>query len=252
MNSSSQGPGSKQQLSERFTVNLNAYALAAGAAGVSLLAMIQPAEADVVYTPANQSIPTNQFFSIDLNHDGSPDFRFLQGTFHYHNFTENLSVWPLGRNRIAQSSKGFAAALPMGASIGPHQTLDKTNRLAVVETRGFQYGSTYTGVYTRHVYGPWAYAQNRYLGVGFTIDGTVHYGWIRISVVLQTERFQATITGYAYETVANQTIHAGQLTEEASLPQGSAPVAQRSLGMLALGSPGLDLWRREDSSLSVQ
>jgi hypothetical protein len=36
--------------------DLTAYALAAGAAGVSLLSLAQPSEAEVVYTPANQTI----------------------------------------------------------------------------------------------------------------------------------------------------------------------------------------------------
>jgi hypothetical protein len=243
----SQGPGGEQRRPQSFTNNLNAYALAAGAAGVSMLAMVQPAEADIVFTPENKQLPVNTFLPIDLNHDGAADFRLLLGTFHYHNFTDDLSIWPLDKNRIAQSSKGFAAALAMGAPIGPNQTLEKTNRLPMVETHGFRYGSTFTGVYSRHVYGPWINnTQSRYLGVGFTIDGAIHYGWIRVAVVLQFERVQATITGYAYETVASQKIHAGQLTEEASALE-SAPMAQPSLGALALGSPGLELWRREDS-----
>jgi hypothetical protein len=76
-----------------------------------------------------------------------------------------------------------------------------------------------------------------------------------------------TITGYAYEIIADQSLKAGQLSDEATAPPQSAPLAapvksvptqaaqaqaSPALGALALGSTGLQLWRREDSLLPVQ
>ena len=52
--------------------NLMSYAVAAGAAGVGLLALAQPAEAKIVFTPAHKSIGVSTL--IDLNHDGINDF----------------------------------------------------------------------------------------------------------------------------------------------------------------------------------
>jgi len=46
------------------------YALAASAAGVSLLALAQSSEAKVAYTKVHQVIGTNGIYSLDLNHDG--------------------------------------------------------------------------------------------------------------------------------------------------------------------------------------
>jgi hypothetical protein len=53
--------------------NLMSYAMAAGAAGVGLLALAQPADAKIVYTPAHRNIGAKTF--IDLNHDGINDFK---------------------------------------------------------------------------------------------------------------------------------------------------------------------------------
>ena len=72
MNSSLRNASS---LSNSFHQQLNGYALAAGAAGVALLALAQPSEARIVYTPAHKKLPLNKDFFLDLNHDRTTDFR---------------------------------------------------------------------------------------------------------------------------------------------------------------------------------
>jgi hypothetical protein len=62
-------------VSESFQRRLDLYALAASTAGVSLLALVQPVEAEIVYTPTNQKIGVNTPFNLDLNHDGITDFQ---------------------------------------------------------------------------------------------------------------------------------------------------------------------------------
>ena len=62
-------------LSESVHQRLNMYALAASAAGVGVLALAQPAEAKIIYTPAHKSIGAKTF--LDLNHDGVHDFKFI-------------------------------------------------------------------------------------------------------------------------------------------------------------------------------
>ena len=53
-----------------------------------------------------------------------------------------------------------------------------------------------------------------YLGLQFLINGETHYGWAAVDVVFDTSQrpwtFSATLTGYAYETVAGQSIAAGR------------------------------------------
>jgi hypothetical protein len=59
-------------LSQRLNKPLLAYLATAGAAGVSMLAMTQSAEAKVVYTPTDRAITSGSH--LDLNNDGTADF----------------------------------------------------------------------------------------------------------------------------------------------------------------------------------
>jgi len=68
-------PGNASSLSNSIHQQLNGYGLAAGAAGVALLALAQPSEAKIVYTPAHEKLPLNKDFFLDLNHDRTTDFR---------------------------------------------------------------------------------------------------------------------------------------------------------------------------------
>src|SRR5579859_1702107 len=62
------------ELSEALHQQLNLYAIAAGAAGVGMLALAQAAEAKIVYTPAHKVISPNTNFYLDLLNNDSHDF----------------------------------------------------------------------------------------------------------------------------------------------------------------------------------
>ncbi len=242
-----------QQPSDLLKTLMNSYALAAGAAGVSLLALTQPADAEIVYTPQNSTIPLDKTVTVDLNHDGTPDFGFFFYTFAYHSFRGSVDVLPLhGAGVVVPGGGGgggYAAALFAGNNIGESRSFGGVRQF-LLRTNGFAYDSS---VYHRSVHGLWSNVTNRYLGVRFKdSEGATHYGWLRLTVSDDRRQIKATITGYAYETVADQPIEAGQLNEQAGVSSESAPFAQSSLGALALGSSGLQLWRRDDSLLSVQ
>lgn len=49
-------PGATAELSDSLHHRLNSYALAASAAGVGVLAVAQPADAKIVYTPTPQRV----------------------------------------------------------------------------------------------------------------------------------------------------------------------------------------------------
>jgi hypothetical protein len=86
--------------------------------------------------------------------------------------------------------------------------------------------------------GPWVGkgkgVRNRYLGLKFVVHGKVHYGWARFSVTLahhrQYDDVSGTLTGYAYETVPNKPIIAGQITGPDVIT-----VQPETLGRLARG-----------------
>jgi len=106
-------------------------------------------------------------------------------------------------------------------------------------------------------YGPWGKAQNqnRYLGLELLIKGKVHFGWARLSVSCQGSVVFATLTGYAYETIPGKSIIAGATKG----PDDAEPTAALSshtpepvtLGALALGAPGLSIWRRKESAAAA-
>lgn len=74
-----------------------------------------------------------------------------------------------------------------------------------------------------------------YLGVEFSINGQTHYGWIRLDIETNLLWY---IEGYAYESVPNRPILAGE-----TKGNSDETVSNPTLGHLALGAPGLAAWR---------
>jgi hypothetical protein len=216
-----------------------------------MLASVQTAEARIVYTPANLTIPVNGgLIQLDLNHDGIADFAFSSVSYSTHGFGDFfLKIEPdQNSNEIAdQVSKGHmcAAALAKGVQVGPksrfHQ--DPANGLYMWF---FARGGTQTRTTS---FGPWRGLRGqRYLGLKFVVNGKTHYGWARVKF----EQNATTVTGYAYETIPNKFIIAGKTkgpdemwTEEADAALIMPTRETAGLGLLALGAPGLSTWRRE-------
>ena len=240
-------------LSRPTRQRLNMYALAAGAAGVSLAALTSPANAEIVYTPAHVSIlGPRGFYHLDLNHDGVVDFTIANTT----NYTTDQAFWdlfakgPPGNSIVGTFvGQGFPAsahAFFAGAQIGPGKHFFP----GAAKLATFYYGG---GGNSSH--GNWVNVTSRYLGVKFQIGGQTHYGWARFSVKVTKSPINifAELTGYAYETVPNMPIIAGKTSGGAAsgIPEAlNAPApASATLGMLAMGAPALAVWRREELPL---
>ncbi len=211
------------KISDSLSRQLNTYALAASAAGVSVLALARASEAKVVYTETHQVTRAGVPLYIDLNHDGIKDF-VLRTTWYagsYFKIGLDASGYRNTDNAVAgrrfKSSSGYffsaAFALPAGARIGPKRKFPVHHPFMAVELfngRSSQYSDL----------GPWAGkgkgVRDRYLGLKFVVHGKVHYGWARLSVTLghrrQFDDVSATLTGYAYETIPNKAIITGQIT----------------------------------------
>jgi len=206
---------------------LCAYALAAGAGGVGLLALALPAEAEIVYTPVHRTLQPNHHLSIDLNNDGIADIT-LNNEIGLNTSSRSDELFASGgvqQNAVITSHTNFALALPAGAPIGSSGAFSIVGFMAF----GFRAygGTTIIGL-------PWANVTRRYLGVRFQINGETHYGWARLSVKVANARVVAGLTGYAYETIANQPLKAGQTTGTAD--DAAAASDAGTLGVLALGS----------------
>jgi hypothetical protein len=210
-------------ISDSLNRQLNTYGLVASAAGVSVLALAGASEATVVYTETHQVTHTGLPLYLDLNQDGIKDF-FLRTSFYRGSsgLQAGLNAAGYGNasNRVAGrrfSLSGYflsaASALRAGARIGPKDNFSVPSPVMAEELFN-GVGSQYSDL------GPWAGkgtgVQDRYLGLKFIIGGEVHYGWARLSVTLghhrQFDDVIGTLTGYAYETVPNKPIVAGQTT----------------------------------------
>lgn len=238
-------------VSEVLDRRLAAYALAAGAAGVSISAIAQEAQpSTIVYTPANISFYGGRRYlqppiPLDLNNDGITDITISAGGSGYSLGTASITYYQGAAVWQAPEGNGaFRRALGSGAAIGSKRKFLGGTLLL----KGIQE----FGRLRRHSYGhsrclgPFQAPNSQspltaYLGVSFLISGETHYGWIRLTTYCDGGTVTGTITGYAYETVPNAPIPAGK-TESGT---AAAPTAAAgTLGMLGLGSGGLALWRK--------
>jgi hypothetical protein len=246
-------------VSESAQQHLSTYAPAAVVAVLILLALTEPSEARIVYTPTN--VQVDNPYNLDLNHDGITDFTLQQnhtqrGGFCGESLWDSLVETPAQGNSVAVAS-GFPAALRQGVEIGPGRTFGSNPDMETVERIYFLfYHHCLKG---ERMFGPWLNVSNRYLGLEFQIKGKTHYGWARLSVQVGYVYINATLTGYAYETIPNKSIIAGQTKgaadewdEESFVPSASlsSPISNTpqptSFGMFALGAQIVPLWRRKE------
>jgi hypothetical protein len=238
------------------------YALAATAAGVGMLALAPAAAARIVYTPAHVTLPIGQFYGLDLNHDGKTDFAFYHGSqCHEQTCVADVFISNVAGNEM-WGQHHSASALRAGVRIGSRGKFSSSAAHMADWVCFCQTGHTST-----RFSGQWANGgkgvKNRYLGLKFQINGKIHFGWARLNVKFKPsgQRFSlvATLTGYAYETVANRPIVTGKTKRPVKISSADqandAEFSVRTpkpatLGLLAMGAPGLSIWRREESAAS--
>jgi hypothetical protein len=220
------------QLSESLHQRLNSYALAASAAGVGMLAIVPPAVARIIYTPTHHRIEVNTFYTLDLNHDGTPDFIISNWV----GSGEALSVCPENPGRYCAAyrgrpandiwghpspydrTKGWASALPAGFKVGPNDTHLHRGHFLMA------------GISQSGGWGDWLGRQPKYLGFKFFIHGKAHYGWAHVNVTLNSQSgLVGTLSGYAYETIPNKPIITGKTHGR----------DEATLGRLAQGASGI-------------
>jgi hypothetical protein len=220
------------------------YSLAA--AGVSLLALGQPAESEVVFTKKTIPIPITQGccqgVEISFANNGQNNLGFFLYSF---GSSRVLNVHPLSSKESGVIAQSYVLALTRGAKIGPSDTFSNGYGRTIESTsRSTRGDKLYRGYWAGN-------PTNRYVGVRFFISGQMHYGWVRLTVNTSKQHvMSATITGYAYETVPNKAILAGtaaKTTAGAKVPGKIQNQDGASLGMLALGAESLPLWRREET-----
>jgi len=233
-----------QRLNPALERRWAAYALAASA---GLAATAQPALAKIVYTPPRHYIIT-PVEGLPIRFEGSVTFQFSVACFYSPLF--GLATLDVFKGRfdgqasviaLNNSPKYSAAALSSGAEIGPGGNFMNVGNDSPARMAYKHY----------HITGQWAHAQHRFLGLRFTLGGNTYYGWAEFSVFVggpyQPNEIVALPEGYAFQTVPNQPIAAG-----AGRPHTASAMQPATLGLLAVGAPGLTYWRRKESPVQLE
>jgi hypothetical protein len=239
-------------LSESCQERLNAYALAAGAASLGLLALVPAAEGKIIYTPVNLPLMNQNQVFFDLNHDGINDFSFYGQSISRRSistFFFRLTVSPAQQGNAiwgieSHEHASCAASLPGGVRVGPKRPF-QANRVVMLDWSGGPFGGT--------AYCPWTgKTGTAYLGLKFEIKGQTHFGWARVRTA-SIFPYRVSLTGYAYETIPNKPIITGKRKgpDAMSSVRQPSPAALNAptripatVGVLALGWPALSVWRR--------
>lgn len=241
------------QLGESLSKRLAAYALAAtAAAGIGLAAGPAPAEGSVISHTASLTVSctrvhTDDIFScqshatLDIVGAVNLTFRVAGNSVNTEGFERHLTLDVIGKGAeiAVSSSRAFSFQGPArfgnGHPIGPAEGFlppGSSGAMALIFP------------IIPNALGNWLSGRG-YLGFEFSSHGE-HFGWVAASVSNRGEGaiFALDVTGYAYDTVAGQTILAGQTT---AVPEPG------TLVLLALGALGLTaLRKRKLSAVSDQ
>jgi hypothetical protein len=215
-----------EALSLRLQQRLFSYAVAGAAIG----AFPPQAQGEIIYTPVHSRIDSS--FYLDLNHDGVNDFQVSSS---YLSGVAKVNVVPvISGNKIAATPEGCFLRIPGAAPLNGGTVIGKELFFRSDANCVLRFNSGY--------YGPWVGVQEGFLGVSFLISGERHFGWIRMRIHdASCFGCVAGIKGYAYETIPGKPIKAG---DTGFAIRGELEPA--TPGILALGTLGLQRWRRED------
>lgn len=250
-------PRATVELSKSLQQELNNYALAAGAAGVGLLALVPPAEAKIIYTPAHAKVVFGHPVAVDLNHDGIVDFYLNSyGEYNIAAFSACEYLIKGSRGPFCSSVRGTNAirtkdsnGVYWGAALSDGAKIQRGDRFP---NGGVGLGEVFTGDGSSTTwYGPWLNGgkgvKDRYLGLKFKIKGRFHFGWARITVATSSNNFTAMLTGYAYETIPGRSIVAGR-----TKGPDVTTVDAASLGHLAAGASAISAERVKQTAATTQ
>jgi hypothetical protein len=208
------------------------------AVGLSMFALPQVTLAEVVCTPVKASLQGTGHLKFDLNNDGIQDVSvngystFIIGSDDNFFRSDYLGAHGLvAGNGIVAFGREFAFALRNGQEFGPSGDFPNAGFMA----------RHFSNLYSSSTRGQWKNVKSaRFLGVKFLISEETHYGWIRFtsSVTSRLSGVEATVDGYAYETVADKSVVAGMCDEEAMPAKTVMEAAPGSLGRLAVGMAG--------------
>ncbi len=210
---------------------LRAYTVS-GVAGLGMLCASH-AQGAVVYTLAETKGPGNGILAIDLNHDGIVDFGITFFSVSVDGSIEKSTfVVEYDQNGVAIASPGFGRAFTFGQGIGSKEAFVEGDATLVLAAYYFYLGPLSS---RSTIGGEFLNTKNKFLGLQLQFNGKTYYGWARVDVkYIRGQQMMYELVDYAYQDEPGRAILAGQ-----GIPRGM----EGSLGALALGEAGINLWR---------
>lgn len=144
---------------------------------------------------------------LDINGDGTPDF--ILRTQDPDTSINNAVLVPLGSSGIV-TANGYVANLNFGDVIGPSSSWT-TSKTTIGTLAIFEGGTSAEN-------GNFAGQTNGYIGFDLMSGGTNYYGWMYVSAPNQSglagdAGIYGTITEWAYQSLPNTPIFAGEVPE---------------------------------------
>ncbi len=182
------------------------------------------ANAQIVYTDVipdstmyciGNGLPCTQNYDLDLNTDAISDF--ILTSFHVNppqigNETiSRVNASPLNGNAVKDTlvnSDTVSIPLQLNAVIDSNLLLNQS-----WQTSGSQIlknGAYGGGLANDTVWGLWDSLADYYLGLRLLLSGQTHYGWVRLRVDVTNSYASLIVKDYAYNSIPNQPILAGQ------------------------------------------
>jgi hypothetical protein len=170
-----------------------------------LVITVANTKSQIVYTDVDPDVTVSEFlqgYGVDFNDDDKIDVHIT--------LLDNVGVWVMHLIPDANLDQTYvvydgeeASVLIDGDDISPASNL-------------YQLGTGWGGLLYGYwessgEYGNWTGVQeDKYLGIKFEIDGNFHFGWIKLTTIIYAyDNMEFTVKAYAYNTIANEGILAG-------------------------------------------
>ncbi len=214
----------KSKANSKTIERLATYSAMAGA----LLLPGLGAHAEIIYTDVDPDETYNtdgDSYLLDLDDDGIIDFIVYVVNFSYPGLFytsagatyagqfQDVFVFPNTANSVAGSSTGGGFAYPYALNSGDEigaglefQSNSIQSMVYYLAVLDYPLPGSMTPFYSD---GNWAGVTDKFLGLKFQSAGGTHYGWARLDCGADHHSF--TIKDYAYETIADEPINAGEV-----------------------------------------
>ena len=170
-----------------------------------------------MYCHANFIIPVTKNYNLDLNNDANNDFiitalhsnppQIGSPTYSY------VNAGQLNGNAVKDTlvnTINVSIPLQFNAVIGSNLLLNQSWQTSGPHSlKNGMYGG---GLASDTVWGLWDSLSDYYLGLRLLQSGQTYYGWVRLRVDVTSSYASLIVKDYAYNSIPNQPILAGQTT----------------------------------------